>query len=410
MSKSLEDALGNRAWSVSAVVFDLNDILDDEGRPISERRANADVRRGVEMEMRLCPYPGVRNNKWMNHSALIQISNYYTSVLAEMAAFRRQRAGEQTSWDDIHAGIIDLLARPAIHLLQQRSLTGPVPAQLAVSHKLAAGFFGVMRKLHERLVLGASVPVTADAFMQLVDETNALVGGTEVCAGSLKMIRHACEALIEGQAETRVELDQVRLDVARSLALQVQLGIFWDLYDHLHLWSLLRGEFAPQLRPYNQFLTRKIEETAATLPPHAPARPNTDVLPAVLDADVRQALTIALNDAADPQVLKKDMETVAELLGQPGSVLQYVGEIAPLAQQAASYLHTQRLFKSELSRQEQALRKYLGYPAETPIRLGTAAFPMPQALPWYERIVGRHLGEDGYLSGNSLGLRVGARK
>ena len=38
MSKSLVNALGDGAWSVSEVIFDLNDMLDDEGRPISERR------------------------------------------------------------------------------------------------------------------------------------------------------------------------------------------------------------------------------------------------------------------------------------------------------------------------------------------------------------------------------------
>ena len=60
MSKSLEDALSEGAWSVSAVMFDLNDTLDDEGRPISERRADAEARVGVEMDMRECPFSGIR--------------------------------------------------------------------------------------------------------------------------------------------------------------------------------------------------------------------------------------------------------------------------------------------------------------------------------------------------------------
>ena len=74
MSKSLVEALSEGAWSVSAVVFDLNDIVDNEGRPVSERRADAAARAGVEMEMRQCPYAGIRHDKWMNVSALAQIS------------------------------------------------------------------------------------------------------------------------------------------------------------------------------------------------------------------------------------------------------------------------------------------------------------------------------------------------
>ena len=94
MSKNLVDALNGGAWSVSAVIFDLNDMLDDEGRPISERRANAAVRAGVEMDMRECPYAGIRHGRLMNTSALAQVSHHYNPVMGEIAAFRRQTAGE----------------------------------------------------------------------------------------------------------------------------------------------------------------------------------------------------------------------------------------------------------------------------------------------------------------------------
>ena len=409
MSKSLVDALNNGPWSVSAVVFDLNDMLDDENRPVSERRADAAVRANVEMDMRLCPYAGPRNRKWMNYSALVQISSHFNAVLAEMAAFRRQRNSANPTWDDIHAGVIDLLARPAIYLLQQHSEKGPVPAQHAVSHKLAAGFFGVLRNLHERHALGFELPVSVDSFMNLVEETNALVGSTEVCSGSPLMIRKACVALIDGTSETRAELDQLRLDLARSLALQVQLGIFWDLYDRVHQWSLLRGTQRPHLKPYNQFLTKKLEESSHSLHGDEPTRPRTEVLPNALDATVRSAFTAALNDSASDAELAGFMKEVLELLNEPGSVVQYQGNIDTFAHQAASYLHTMQLFKTELSRQELELRKLLGYAADTPIKLGTAAFPPPQAQHWYELILGKRLGEDGHLSGSSTGIRVASK-
>jgi hypothetical protein len=406
MSKSLVDALGEGAWSVSAVIFDLNDMVDDEGRPISERRADAVVRAGVEMEMRQCPYAGIRHNRWMNVSALAQISRYYNAVLGEMAAFRRQTEGANATWADILACVIDLLARPAIYLLQQRNAQGPVPAQMAVGHKLAAGFFGVLCSLHERLALGVNLPVTVENFLNLVDEMGALVGASEACAGSPQMIRKASTALLEGASDDRAELDRLRLDMARCLALQVQLGIFWNLYDRVHLWSLVRGDFRERLIPCNSFLVRKLESARNDMDALAPPRPNGAVLPDALDAQRRDRLADALLDAADPQTLEEDLRTATELLNAPGSAIRYDGAAAPFALRVASYLNARRLFVAELSRLELELRGHLAFPSDTPIRLGAAVFPAPQALPWYELILGRRLGAHGHLTGNSTGVRV----
>ena len=406
MSKSLVDALGTGAWSVSAVVFDLNDMLDDEGRPISERRADAAVRAGVEMEMRECPYAGIRQGKLMNTSALVQISHYFNPVMTEIAAFRRQAGGKDASWDDILACVVDQLSRPAIYLLQQRSEQGPVPAQTAVGHKLAAGFFGVMRGLHERLALGAQMPVITATFLQLVDEMGALVGASEACAGSPQMIRRATLALVEGNADSPLELDPLRITIARCLALQVQLGIFWDLYDRVHLWSLIRGEFSEHLTPCNTFLSRKLESAMNDADAFAPTRPHGDRLPHALDAQLRDRLAESLRDAAAPQALAEDLRTATELLHEPGCAICYGGAAETLALRVANYLNTRRLFVAELSRLELELRGYLNFPSATPIRLGAAVFPTPHALLWYELILGRHLGADGHLTGSSTGVRV----
>ncbi len=409
MSKSLVEALNEGAWSVSAVVFDLNDMLDNEGRPVSERRADAAARAGVEMEMRQCPYAGIRHDKWMNVSALAQISRYYNSVLEEMAAFRRQIEGTNATWADILAGVIDQLARPAIYLLQQRNPQGPVPAQMAVGHKLAAGFFGVLRGLHERLALGASLPVTAESFLNLVDEMGALVGASEVCAGSPQMIRNVSTALVEGDSDCLVELERLRFDIARCLALQMQLGIFWELYDRVHVWSLIRGEHRKHLIPFNKFLADKLERAEDDVDALAPPRPDGALLPEALDAQLRQLLTLALRDAADPQALEEDLRTATGLLNEPGSVIRYNGETALFALRVSQYLNARRLFVTALSKLELELRGYLGFSAHAPIRLGAAVFPSPQALPWYELILGRRLGSDDRLTGTSTGVRVAAQ-
>lgn len=408
MSKSLVDALGTGAWSVAEVVFDLNGMLDNEGRPISERRADAAARVGVEMDMRPCPYAGIRHGQLMNVSALAQISHYLNPVLAEMAAFRRQAAGENATWADILAGIVDLLAQPAIYLLQQRDTWGPVPAQMAVGHKLAAGYFGVLRGLHERLALGGSLPVTVDSLLNLVDEVSALVGASEACAGPPQMIRRTSTVLLEGSDDTTVEIERLRLDMARCLALQVQLGIFWQLYDRVHLWSLIRGDFRKHLVPCNSFLVRKLELAENDVPALAPARPLGAVLPDALSRQQRDRLAEVLRDGSDAQALAEDLRTASGLLNEPGSVIRYDGDAAPFALCVANYLNARRLFVAELSRLELELRGHLGFAADTPIRLGAAIFPEPQALPWYELILGRRLGADGRLSGTTTGVRVAA--
>ncbi len=406
MSKSLTDALDGNAWSVSKVAFDLNDVLDDEGRPISERRADAPVRAGVEMDMRVCPYSGIRNGQWMNMSALAQISNYYNPVMAEIVAFRRRVGGDNATWADILAAVMDQLASPAIQLLQKRDGHGPVSAHVSVGHKLAAGFFGVTRILHERLALGETFPVTADAFLALVDETGALVGTTEVCAGSPQMIRKATSLLVEGGPANDVSLSPSRLDIARCLAQQLQLGLFWRLYDQLHLWELLRGETRQRLVPYSDFLTRKLESAATEFGVKAPAKPDISRLPLTLDSDMRSKLTKALQDVVEQQALQEDMQECLRLLAEPGAAIRYEGDAEPMALQIARYLHTRRLFEAALGKLELQLRELLGFPLDTPISLGTEIFPIPRAMPWYEMVVGRRVGDSGHLTGSTTGVRT----
>lgn len=402
MSKSLDAALNNHAWSVSAIIADLNDMLDDEGRPISERRADAAVRVNVEMEMRKCPFEGIRYDKWMNVSALTQISQYYNDALNDMAGFHRHTKATEAGWPDILACIVELLAGPAIYLLQNRSHTGPVPAKLAVGHKLAAGMFGVLLSVHERLALGGEVAVTVDSFMTIIDEMDALLGGTlEACAGSPAMIRKACGALMEGKADNPAEISSFRLKIAQALALQVQLGIYWQLYDRIHLWSLIHGEFRSNLKPFNTFLDNKLKQAENTVNSQKPPRPEGRILSAIIDASQRKSILDGVNDNAHPDSLKEDKQVVDALIKEPGSPIQYTGDTETITDSVSNYLNTYRLFNTEISKIEMELRELLIFPADTPIKLGGVAFPCPQAMPWYELILGRKLGEDGHMTGKS---------
>lgn len=405
MPKSLENALSQKAWSVSEVMFDLDAMLDDEGRPISERRADAMARVGVEMEMKPCPFNDLRHGHWMNVSALAQITRYLTPVLREMESFRNEMV-TAPSWGDILTSIIDQLSGPAIYLLQQRMTDGPVPAQIAVGHKLAAGMFGVIRELHQRLAQGRAMPVTVESFLRLIDETAALMGASEACAGSPSMIRKATNSLINGNPDNPQRLLPQRIHIAGCLSIQVQLGIFWRLFDRGHLWDLMQTDIFSHLMPFNDFLKRKLETTRQEMDVAVPVHIDSHRLPESLDQKYRKQLIAALNNQAAPELLYEDINVATELLNTPGAAIEYRGEIAPLAQCIARYLHTYRLFRDTLCHLEQQLRGYLGYSAEPPVKLGLAVFPAPSTLQWYERIVGRRLGEEGHLTGTSTGVRV----
>lgn len=405
MSQALEKALNGQPWSVSELIFDLADVFDDEGRPIAERRARASVRAGVAMDMKECPYSDLRQGKLMNTSALVQVSRHYNTVMADLAGYRAQAGGRDANWTDILAAVLDQLARPAIHLLTSRDPHSPVPARDAVSHKLGAGFFGVMQTLHERLALGVEIPVTTAAFLSLIAETQALVGAGEVCAGSPPMIRNACTALIEGSPEHAAALPGQRLIIGYRLALQVELGIFWRLYDRHHYRQLLAGPDSACLQPFNKFLTDLAGTEAATAALAGMNLPVGDRLPVALSPACRTRLGAALTGDADPELWQPDFDTVLRLLEEPGSVVGYTGDKVQFAKQAARYAHAFRSFRQEISAQEAELRAVLGYDPDTPVHLGPLAFMPPKALPWFERVVGIRLGDSGRFDGSRVGVR-----
>lgn len=405
MSKSLTDAMEGKAWSVTRVMHDLNDVLDDEGRPIAERRADVSARAGVKMEMRECPYSGIRHGRLMNVSALEQIAHHYNAVMSEIAALRKQLGGEKAAWSDILAVVLDQLAGPAIRLLKRHVTDGRVQAQIAVGHKLAEGIFGVMRTLHERRAIGVDYPVTAEAFIRVMEETNALVGASEACAGSPQMIRKTVNLLVAGGPENGLVIDQDRVDMARLLARQIELGIFWQLYDQIHLWELVRGKTREVLHPSNDFLMGKLRETGIKAAPSPPPALEVSSLPASLDTSSRQRISNALQGRPDQNELQDDMREIMRLLAEPGAVIRYQGEHAAFAECMAQYLNVRRNILSEQEKLERELRRLLELPIEAPIRLGPAAFPEPQALPWYEMTAGCRLGDTGHLNGRCNGVR-----
>jgi hypothetical protein len=113
-----------------------------------------------------------------------------------------------------------------------------------------------------------------------------------------------------------------------------------------------------------------------------------------------------MQEVVEPWALEEDVREALRLLDEPGSAIRYAGEAEDFVLRVVHYLNTRRLLLAELDCMERRLRGLLGYPVDTPIHLGPAVFPSAQALPWYEMVLGRRIGESGHLTGSSSGIRA----
>ncbi|MCY0967262.1 hypothetical protein [Parathalassolituus penaei] len=420
MSKSYINALAGRPWSLSELVFDLDDCIDDEGRPVSERRATMATRAGVEMDMRVCPYSDKRNGQWMNVSALSQVSTHYNEVMASLLAFRlAQKAAGEDDWMAVQAAVVDLLLQPVLSRLQlgQQASNGRIDAQAAVAHKLGAGFFGILRSVNDRYASGQDLPFGVESFLDFVERRDALVGVTEVCAGSPQMIRRACVGLFDAEPAAQAEgihIPAARLTVARLLTLQVAVGTCWRLLDEQHWFRLCCGSERTFLQPMNTHLRQRLDFEHRSCPLVSP-EPSEQGLPAGLMAEHRIVLQRAL---AGKPVDQTDVSRVAELLAEGPAVVRYAGDPQQLQQQIAAYLLAWRSFRAVLFDLEQQIRIAFwqlpgaavdGLDANAGFNPGRMIFANPKALPWYECMVGCRMDNDGYLYGSSTGLRVPVR-
>jgi hypothetical protein len=423
MSKLYANALGGKAWSLSELVFDLDDCLDNEGRPVSERRANMAIRTGVEMDMRVCPYSDKRNGQWMNMSALNQVSVHYTDVMATLLAFRQaQKAAGEDGWPAVQAAVIDLLLQPALARLPlgPQADAGRIPAQAAVAHKLGAGFFGILRLVNDRYASGLTLEFSVDAFLDFVERRDALIGAAEVCAGSPQMIRKTVLGLLEAQPVVAARTDGIRaarLAVARILALQVAVGTFWRLFDESHWFNLCCGGNQLQLQPCNSHLQQRIDFEHQSCPLICPQLSSASLPTGLLEAE-RLRLQQLLDNHLPAAELAADVERIQGLLAAGPTVVGYRGEAAVLVSRLALYLYGYRLFRQVLARLERDLRDALwqlpgidgcGLDRMAAVNPGRMIFSIPRALPWYECLAGCRMNSEGFLQGSATGLRPVSR-
>ena len=372
---------------------DLELVVDDEGRPLGERRAPSVVKEGVPIVLKACPYADERRGIAMNVSALGQITRHLDAVLAELAGFHRRALPSTLRWRDVLTAVVDQLAGPALHLLRARDPGAPLPALRAVGHKLAEGYYGVVRSLVELDAAGSGRPVTPASLLSLVRERQALVGASEACAGPPAMIERVTTVLVCGRESGVAEIPRWRADSAYALSGQLCTGIAWERYDLEALRSLLVDDVGrEQMVAHNHFMAGVLDEHLS----HVRQRPRACVdgfdyrgLVPAQEGGLRDSLCGEVAGGVEDAITETLLSTY-EL--EEGAVkVEGVACRQMLATTMARYLVCYRHLVATLARQEQRLRRQLGFSTDVPIEFGAMALPRCRALEVLEAILGHRL-------------------
>jgi hypothetical protein len=175
---------------------------DDEDRPLREGRTPPGYRRPDEIEYRPCPYPGSRqtSGRPMNVSALRQTSAHWDEIIESLGFLRTAYAEARGSYGP---DVMDLWrvsqlgsALPWFFVLAGE----PLPAYAAALSKATLGTGILAQRLLLRMLAEAWAPppLTTEALVGLAESTGTLVGETEVCSASDRMIARFIDAMVGG--------------------------------------------------------------------------------------------------------------------------------------------------------------------------------------------------------------------
>ncbi len=201
------------------LLADVNDLLDEDGRPIGEIRASESVRRNVRTAYVLCPYSGSRSRalRLMNSSALDQVLSNWPSVLGLLEYVRTGCISESS-----HPSPLIELARTAAvalavpaYLLYREPCRLPslsIPSSVAAAHKMCAGLFGICKnRLLSQVAQGSKYEEVTESTASLyryAEESGALLSrtGVEACAGPPHLMIEALDLLVVGNCRSKTDI------------------------------------------------------------------------------------------------------------------------------------------------------------------------------------------------------------
>jgi hypothetical protein len=385
-------------WSLGAVINGFDRIRDDEGRPMHENRAPAEQKEGIPMRMRRCPYPDERKGKMMNVSALAQITAHLDEVLSDIAGFHASLPPGPPTWDRFCMALMDQLGRPALYVLRSSEPEPTVPAAMATSYKVAAGYLVPTRELMS-LALGPGAPeASIRNLIDFVHERRSLVGAREVCAAPMNMVQQVSRAFMLGEPITRDQVDDERVVMARALTLQQWIGLTWRAFDlQLERRLLLTELGGSLLRPRTPHVARILEERRTTVR-ESEETPRV-VPPALLGPSRVRRLSEAMAPAGEVDPWPELTQLVTSLLeyGDGAITLTDTARRAPFSRRFVGYLRALQVFQAEFEGLERDLRGALGFEPTAGVAFEGGFFPAPKSLRWFEMVLGHRLrpAEDG---------------
>jgi hypothetical protein len=393
----LRAAISGAPWALTGVLLGIDHIRDVNGRPLGERRAPAEARRDVVMELVACPYHDERHGRWMNRTALEPTMRYFSAVTAEVAGFYAALPAAPPSWARMLAAVLDQLSAPARYLVLEGRSEGPVPAELAAGHKLAAGYFGALTALLRHGASGIGVPLSPspERFLEFVHQRGSLIGQVEACAGPVGNIATLTKVFLRGAGPSLappLTIDPNRVALAKVLAAQVRLGLVWEVLDeHTERRLLLDGPEPRRLASRTEYLADRLAGRAAEL--LARPAPSAPSLAAHLPDGLEDAaLTEALRDLTAPVATPGQVSALRQVLDAGDSGVMLSPQERPwVAECLASLLYRYRLVVQAQWRFETVLRRVLGKAAEAGFALNSLLCPRPRALEWFEVLTGHSL-------------------
>jgi hypothetical protein len=190
-------------------------LQDADGRPLGEQKV-PELYEAVETELARCPYHGSRHHhtKLMNVSALRQMTSHWPVILGGLREVHREYrdriAADPLTISDLYNVIGTGVLLPAYVTLRAdgRMRDGEIPVWLSGVYKVLIGIYAPVGQLMIGQLLlgrGAAPLPSAEALLEYVESTNALIGKREVCAGPPALILRALRTIISGDTDEPVD-------------------------------------------------------------------------------------------------------------------------------------------------------------------------------------------------------------
>ncbi len=270
----------NSAWIVRIIEEQFH--RDVEGRPLREGRTPPAFLRKDDIAWSRCPYSGSRHQHAnpMNVSALRQTTAQWDALLDALTLLQQRyamgRGGYGPDLRDLWYVSQLGSALPWFFILRDGS---PPPAYAAALSKatLGTGILaqrGIVKMFGERW---PPPPLNALTMVDLAEYSGTLVGATEVCAASEKMIAKFCEVLAPGAESDAAGGVSGLADRAESVlafgssyaAFKIVVWIYFLARRFLYVDAGLVQRLAEPVEPPDFFLLEPVDHKSVSPPMRA---------------------------------------------------------------------------------------------------------------------------------------------